>query len=134
MGNAARDPLEMTDFGIYYPRGHLVVAFRRREDAERVRQDLLTGGYDPQDCMLFTAEEVARNAQRNLEEHKGLLARLGKSDEAVQAHLKAAREGCTFLFIYAPSELEADRAMNVIRRVPFEFAHYYRRFAIQVLQ
>ena len=134
MSKAATEPLEMTDFGIYYPRGHLVVAFRKREDAERVRRDLLTGGYEPDDCLLFAAVEVARSAERNLEEHKGMLARLGKSDEAVQAHLKAAREGCTFLIIYAPGELELERAMNVVRRVPFELAHYYRRFAIQILK
>jgi hypothetical protein len=77
---------------------------------------------------------VAGHAQRTLEEHQGVLARLGKSDEAVQAHLEAAREGCTFLFVYAPSDLELERAMNVVRRVPFELAHYYRRFAIQILK
>lgn len=134
MASGAADPLELTDFGIYYPRGHLVVAFRRREDAERVRQDLLTGGYDPDDVQLFTAEQVARSAARNLEENKGMLARLGRSDEAVQAHLKAAREGCTFLVVYAPGDLELERAMNVVRRVPFELAHHYHRFAIHVLK
>lgn len=134
MAKNAADPFELTDFGIYYPRGYLLVAFRRREDAERVRQDLLTGGYDPDDVRLFTAEEVARGAERSLEKNKGMLARLGRSDEAVQAHLKAAREGCTFLFVYVPGDLELERAMNVVRRVPFEIAHHYHRFAIHVLK
>jgi hypothetical protein len=124
----------MTDFGIFYPRGHLVVAFGKREDAEQVRRDLMTGGYDPADCVLSTAEEVARGAQRNLEDHTGMLARLGKSDEAVRKHLEAAKEGNTFLLIYAPGDTEAERALNVIRRVPFEFAHQYHRFAIQTLK
>jgi hypothetical protein len=52
---------------------------------------------------------MARRAQRNLDEHRGVLARLGRSDEAVEAHLNAARKGCTFLFIYAPGELELER-------------------------
>ena len=45
----------------------------------------------------------------------------------------AARQGNTFLLIYAPSDLEAERAMNVVHRVPFNFAHRYHRLAIQVL-
>ena len=128
------DPLELTEFGVYYPRGYLVVAFRRREDAERVRQDLLTGGYDASDVRLFTGDEVARSAALDLERNSGILARVGRSAETVKAHLEAAREGCTFLFIYAPGDLELERAMNVVRRVPFELAHHYHRFAIHVLK
>lgn len=125
---------QMTDFGMFYPRGHLVVAVPRREDAERVRRDLLAGGYDEEDCVLFSAEQVADNARRNLEDNRSPLSRLGRSDEAVGAHLRAAEKGCTFLVIYAPGELETERAMNVVRRVPFEFVHRYQRFAIQVLK
>lgn len=134
MAKSAADPLELTEFGVYYPRGYLVVAFRRREDAERVRQDLLTGGYDAQDLRLFTGDEVARSAALDLERNSGILARVGRSAESVKAHLEAAREGCTFLFIYAPGDLELERAMNVVRRVPFELAHHYHRFAIHVLK
>lgn len=97
MADAKGNPFEMTQFGIFYPRGHLVVAFQNQEDA--------------------------RNAQKNLEDHTGLLARLGKSDEAVRTHLNAA-----------PDDLSAERAMTVVRRVPFEFAHRYHRLAIQVLK
>jgi hypothetical protein len=43
---------QMTDFGMFYPRGYLVAAFRRQEDAEQVRRDLLAGGYDEEDCVL----------------------------------------------------------------------------------
>ena len=124
----------MSDFGIFYPRGHLVVAFGKREDAERVRRDLLTGGYDAGDCQLATAAQVLERAERNLEAHTGFIARLGSSDEAVRRHLDAAREGDSFLLIYAPSDLEAERAMRVVRRVPFDLAHRYQRFAIQDLQ
>jgi hypothetical protein len=126
--------LQMTDFGMFYPRGHLVVALPRREDAERVRRDLLAGGYDDEDCILVPAEQVAESARRNLEDHQGPLSRLGRSDEAVGAHLRAAEKGSTFLVIYAPGELESERAMNVIRRVPFDFVHRYQRFAIQTLR
>jgi hypothetical protein len=125
---------QMTDFGIFYPRGHLVAAFRRREDAERVRRELMTGGYDDEDCLLYTPQEVAESTRRNLEDNRGPLSRLGRSDEAVSAHLRAAENGSTFLVIYAPGELEIERAMNVVRRTAFVFGHRYHRFAIQTLK
>ncbi len=120
-----------TDFGIFYPIGHLVVAFPDKEYAQQVQRDLMTGGYEPYDCILRTCEEVAAKAQRNLDENTGFLARLGKSDEAVQIHLDAAKRGAVFLLIYAPGDTDAARAMNVIRRVTFEFAHRYHRLAIE---
>jgi len=63
MAEATRELLEMTDFGVFYPRGHLVAAFSRREDAEHVRRDLLTGGYDEDDCVLISGPYVARTAR-----------------------------------------------------------------------
>jgi hypothetical protein len=119
------------DFGLFYPVGHIVAAFPRHEDALRVCEDLMRGGYDAEDCVIYESEEVARAVAGNLESHTGWLARLGKSDEALRKHLEAARAGAAFAMIYAPGDTEAERAMNVIRRVPFEFAHRYRRFAIQ---
>jgi len=124
----------MNDFGMFYPRGYLVVAFGRREDAERAQHDLLTGGYDPKDCQLTSSTEVAEGAERNLQGHTGFFSQLGWSDEALRKHLEAARQGDTFLLIYAPTDLEAERAMNVVRRARFDFAHRYHRFAIEVLQ
>jgi hypothetical protein len=122
-----------TDFGIFYPTGWMVAAFPERESAERVRRDLLTGGYDEEDCRLVTAEQVIPAAQEQLED-AGWLARLGKADEYLQEHLNAAKHDSAFLLIYAPSDAEAERAMNVVRRVPFDFVHRYRRFAIQKMK
>jgi hypothetical protein len=133
-GNQFPDFSKMTEFGIFYPLGYLVVAFPKQEDAQQVQRDLMTGGYDLADCLLYTSEEVAAAAQRNLAENTGFLARLGWADEAVQAHLDAAKQGSAFLLIYAPGDTDTARAMNVIRRVPFDFAHRYHRFAIEELE
>jgi hypothetical protein len=133
MSSEGRNPLEMTQFGVFYPRGYIVAALGSRGDAERVRRDLLAGGYDDQDCVLVTSEEVKEEAGASLS-NIGFLATLGKIDEAVRRHLQAAEKGATFLLIYAPGDLEAERAMNVLRRVPFTFAHQYHRLAIQILK
>jgi hypothetical protein len=131
MQDKPRERSKQQDFGIFYPLGYIVVAFPKREDALRVQKDLLSGGYEPDDCVVYNSEEVASAAAQNLKENAGWLATLGKSDEAVQAHLNAAKKGAAFMLIYAPDDTEVERAMNVVRRVPFELAHRYRRFAIE---
>jgi len=98
-----------------------------------VQGDLLSGGYDEDDCKLLAASQVLPAATDQLED-SGCLARLGMADEMVQKHLNAANKGHTFLLIYAPSDPEAGRVMNVLRRVSREFAHRYHRFAIDVME
>ena len=122
-----------TSFGIFYPTGWTVVAFPTEAAAEQVRRDLLTGGYNEEDCKLVPCHQVIPSAEAQLKD-AGWLAQLGKSDDMVGRHLAAAKLGSTFLIVFAPSDTEAERVMNVVRRVPFDFAHRYHRFAIQEMK
>jgi hypothetical protein len=125
----------MTDLGgVFYPIGYLVAAFPERAQAEQVQSDLRTGGYDEGDCLLYRSDEVANATQQDLEQHSSWLSQLGQSDDALRVHLASAKRGSSFLLIYAPSDTDAARAMNVIRRVPFEFVHRYHRLAIEELK
>lgn len=126
--------LDHTDLGsFFYPTGFLLAAFSKEEDAKTVQEALITGGYDPEDCMFQSSQKIAYESQRDLDEHTSFFDRVGWSYDAVKVHLEAAKEGAVFLFIYAPGETEAERAMNVIRRVPFKFAHHYHRLTIEEL-
>jgi hypothetical protein len=131
---AREKPQYPTSFGLFYPVGYLVVGFKSKEDALRVQQDLKTGGYEPDDCVFFSCKEVTEAATDNLEKNEGFLPRLGWADEAIKVHLETAKEGGSFLVIYAPDKLSSDRAMNVIRNVSFAFAHRYHRLAIEELK
>lgn len=122
-----------TEFGIFYPTGWMVAAFPDGVSAEQARRDLFSGGYSEEDCRLASGNQVTPAARDQLHD-PGWLGRLGKADDMVRQHLEAAEKGSVFLVIYAPTEPEAERAMNVIRRVPFLFAHRYRRFAIEVMK
>jgi hypothetical protein len=44
-----RNTVPPTKFGVFYPRGYVVVAFDNAGDAESARELLLMGGYDPED-------------------------------------------------------------------------------------
>lgn len=121
-----------SDFGAFYALGYVVAAVPKGADARRVRKDLLTGGYEARDVLHFEPPSAARSLRRNLDK-AGLLAGLGTSKETLRRQLKLAEGGCHFLLAYAPTRAEADRVMNVVRRVPYRLAQKYHRFAIQDL-
>ena len=121
-----------SDFGALYALGYVVAAFPEGADALRVRKDLLTGGYDARDVLHFEPQVAAHSLRGSLEQ-SGLLAEIGTSNETLRRQLALAETGCHFLLVHAPSREESDRAMNVVRRVPYRLAQKYHRFAIQDL-
>jgi hypothetical protein len=124
----------LSEFGAFYPIGHLMVAFEREEDAQKVRQDLFTGGYEESECEIAPCAFVIDATQRSINS-SGFLARIGDSVNFMEKHLEVAKRGATFLLIYAPNLLECERAMRVVRRVPsLILAHRYMRLGIQELE
>jgi len=123
----------LSEFGAFYPIGHIIAAFEREEDAQKVRQDLFTGGYEESECEIAPCAFLMEAAQRNINS-SGFLARIGASVKFMEKHLEVAKRGATFLLIYAPNLLDCERAMRVVRRVPLILAHRYTRMAIQELE
>ncbi len=124
--------LPTSDFGAFYPTGYIAIAFEKYEDTQHVCEELRAGGWDKQDCNLHTAEKVAEAAQCNID-NSGFMSRLGSSIAAVQKHLEAAKHGATFLLVYAPTDSNAERVTNIVRRRPYILAHRYHRLAIEDL-
>jgi hypothetical protein len=63
MSNEHQPPSPPTQFGVFYPLGHVVVALESHEDAERMRQLLIDGGYDEPDVTLWSGPQVATGAR-----------------------------------------------------------------------
>lgn len=120
-------------FGMFYPLGYLAVAFRRAADAAQVRQALIAGGYEPGDVELVPTEAVVAGATRSLEAASPLVRVLGWEREALTAHAKLAAQGFTFMLVYAPSNLDTERVMAVVRRFEYGLAHKFDRFAVHEL-
>jgi hypothetical protein len=133
MANEHQQPPVPTQFGVFYPLGHVVVALQSREDAERMRQLLLDGGYDEREVILWDSAQVATGA-RELLQSASIFAKLfGAELEAMHKHIELADAGYTFLATYSPSDLETRRVMNVARRFRYELAQKYDRLAITEL-
>ena len=132
MSNEHQPPPVPTQFGVFYPLGH-VVALQSREDTECMRQLLLDGGYDERDVIVWDSAQVATGA-RELLQSASILAKLfGAELEAMHKHIELADAGYTFLAAYSPTDLDTRRLMNVARRFRYELAQKYDRFAITEL-
>ncbi len=122
-----------SDFGIFYPTGHLVVGFPTPAQAEAIHAEFIAAGYTEADCAIYCADEVRRAAENNLAENDGFFASLGWSARAVETHLELAGKNGAFLVIHAKTDPEVERAMTIIRQVPFAFVHRYHALVIEEL-
>jgi hypothetical protein len=120
-------------FGMFYPRGYVIVAFRNQEDAERARQRLLEGGYAEDDVEIMDTNRVLEGSTTDLEHLSPLIKALGSEARVMESHKAGAAAGQTFLIAYAPSELDTERLMNVARGTGYLKAHKYDRFSLTEL-
>jgi hypothetical protein len=123
-----------TKFGLFYPRGYVVVAFEEAGEAESARELLVMGGYTPEDVFLSDPATVMEHTKTHLGSASSLAKALGQEYDAETRHQELAKEGLTFLLAYAPSELDTERLMNVVRRFRIRLAQKYDRFMLQELK
>jgi tRNA(Leu) C34 or U34 (ribose-2'-O)-methylase TrmL len=119
-------------FGAFYPTGHIVIFFANKGDAERAREALLTGGYEDNEIVVLSSDEAALCTEDMLP-HVSLLA-FGSETRHMREHLELAKQGCDKLIVYAPTEHEAGRVMNVARHFDIRLAEKYHRLAIEHLK
>jgi hypothetical protein len=117
-------------FGIFYPRGYVVITFETEDAAEQVRRALLDGGYDEEDVHLLDSQQVLEGATADLNQLSPLVRALGTEQFATEGHQSSAAAGRSFLVAYAPSELDTARLMNVAQRIGYTDAQKYDRFTV----
>jgi hypothetical protein len=116
--------------GVFYPRGYVIVSFKSKDEAEKVRGLLLDGGYEEGDIQVMDTQRVLQGTTDDLKALSPLIRALGNEGELVREHQSEAAAGDTFLLAYAPSDLDTQRLMNVARKVGYSKAHKYDRFTI----
>jgi hypothetical protein len=118
---------------MFYPRGYVIVAFNSEDNASRARQQLIDGGYDEDDVQLMDTKRVLEGSTADLEQLSPLIRALGSEPDLMEGHRSGAEAGHTFLIAYAPSDLDAQRLMNVARRQGCLRAQKYDRFSFTEL-
>jgi hypothetical protein len=120
-------------FGAFYPTGHVVIFFANKGDAERAREALLTGGYEEGEITILSSDYVVSAIEDALP-HVSLLAQMGSETKHMREHLELAQQGCDKMIVYAPTEHESKRVMNVARRFDIRLAEKYHRLVIEHLE
>ena len=116
--------------GVFYPRGYVIVTFDSAEKAEQVRRLLVDGGYEEGDVQVLDRERVMHATSEDLKQLSPIIKALGNEGDLIRSHQKQAAHGDTFLLAYAPSDLDTQRLMNVVKRVGYEAANKYDRFTM----
>lgn len=117
--------------GVFYPTGHILVAFENAAAAKKA-QDTLTHGQWPEDHVLaIDAASMVREAEENLQDASFLSA--GASVPARQKQLELAQTGCHFLLIFAPDTDDQERAMKLLDGHRVVYAAKYNRLIIENL-
>ena len=117
-------------FGVFAPVGYLVLGFPGEAEAAKARAALLTGGYEDDEVMAFSSQDVIADIEKTRDD-VSLLAYIGAELGHQKQHLECAKQGCAFLVVYAPTEAETARAINVARRFGARLAHKYNRLTVE---
>jgi hypothetical protein len=97
-----------TKFGMFYPRGYVILSFDSQQDAERVHRFLVDGGYEENDVRLMDTQKVLEGSSADLEHLSPLIKALGSESKIMESHKAGAAAGQAFLIAYAPSDLDTN--------------------------
>lgn len=127
------DSKMLTMGGVFYPTGWIFVMFPTRDDAEKVVHELQLRDYDTTSIMLVTPEDTLGKIVHTVGGTNIPLPSAGTEGATARKFAELAAKGHYALMIEAPGSEEAERYMQVIRKVPFSYAEKYRHLIIEDL-
>ena len=124
---------EVNFFGAFYPVGYAVLAFRDSADALAVKQYWADAGYEDADATIVLAHELATAEGGNEAGVDGVAEALDGETKLMHKHQKLARDGATFLMVYAPDDETTTRLSSILKRFVPLSADKYDRLTISGL-
>jgi len=121
-----------TSFGIFSPTGHVVVAFDSDEDARKARQALISGGIGADEITVYRSDEVLSQIEGSRKTDNKIF-QMGQEEEKVKRYTELASKGCGFLVVYAPSDEDSNRVMDIVHPLKPKFAEKYNRLTLEEL-
>jgi hypothetical protein len=118
--------------GAFKPVGHVVVALRDEDLASATARALLDAGFEEQDILHYSAGEE-REEMARLIDHASDFAGFGYEITLMRRYQALAREGCSWLLVYAPDEPHTRRVAEVAQQNGALLAVKYNRLVIEDL-
>jgi len=125
-------PYIPTSFGVFSPTGHVVVVFDTDADARKARQALVNGGIGVDEISIYRSDEVLSQIEGSRKTDNKIF-QLGQEEEKVKRYAELANQGCGFLVVFAPSDEDSKRVMDIVHPLKPKFAEKYNRLTLEEL-
>ena len=119
-------------FGAFKPVGHVVVAMPDDASAAAAVRDLRAAGFEPEDILEYTAAEEDDEMDRMLAQTSGV-AGFGYEINLMRRYQQLARQGASWLIVYAPDDATGPRVADIVRAHGARLAEKYHRLTIEDL-
>ena len=119
-------------FGAFKPVGHVVVAMPDDERAAAAVRGLRAAGVEAEDILEYTAAEEDDEMDRMLQNASDL-AGFGYEVSLMRRYQELAKDGASWLIVYAPEDDRASRVAEVTKSHGALMAEKYHRLVIEDL-
>jgi hypothetical protein len=119
-------------FGAFKPVGHVVIAMPDDETAAKAVRALHERGFEDEDILQYTAAEEDDEMDRMLQHASGF-AGFGVEVSLMRRYQQLARDGASWLIVYAPDNPQAERVSEVVREHGALIAQKYHWLVIEDL-
>jgi hypothetical protein len=119
-------------FGAFKPVGHVVVAMPDDPSAAAAAQALRADGFEAEDILEYTAAEENDEMDRMLQ-HASDLAGFGYEIALMRRYQELAREGASWLIVFAPDDERAQKVAATARAHGALMAEKYHRLVVEDL-
>jgi hypothetical protein len=118
--------------GAFKPVGHVMVALRDEVLAGATARALLDAGFEDRDILHYSAGEEREEMERMID-HASDFAGFGYELTLMRRYQALAREGCSWLLVYAPDDTHTRRVGEVAQQNGALLAVKYNRLVIEDL-
>ncbi len=119
-------------FGTFKPIGHVVVAMPDDEHAARAVGDLRAAGFAADDILQYSAAEEDDEMDRMLAKTSDF-AGFGYEVALMRKYQALAKEGASWLIVFAPEDSQHQRVAEVVRAHGALMAEKYHRLVVEDL-
>ncbi|MFO1338469.1 MAG: hypothetical protein U1F53_09555 [Burkholderiaceae bacterium] len=119
-------------FGVFNPRGKVLIGLGSDERRRALRQDLHEHGWADEDMVLFVPDEGATELE-HMVASAGPLAEFGYERMLLSRYLELTQRGVCWLLVKVDGPEQAARLTELARQHGAELAVHYRRFTIDEL-
>ncbi len=119
-----------TAYGVFKPVGHVVISFSPAARLDEALQALTQSGVEARDVERYSAEEMLRRIDEDLEQATPL-ASLGQELNLVKAQRELAQKGYGWMVVRADDDKQAQRIADIAKSFGAERAQHYGHFMIE---